>query len=144
MKRNGDNMTTETVNMLIAKAILAREQSYCPYSNFSVGASLLTDHGAVYTGSNIESASYTPTVCAERVAIFSAVHAGERSFSAIAIVGGKKDEFISSFCAPCGVCRQVMAEFCSPDFTIILSDGNETKIYTLAELLPESFGPSSL
>lgn len=137
-------MNTETMNMLVGKAILAREQSYCPYSNFAVGAALLTDHGAVYTGANIESASYTPTVCAERVAFFSAVHTGERNFSAIAIVGGKKDEPISAFTPPCGVCRQVMTEFCNEDFTILLFDGSEIRSYTLGELFPSSFGPEKL
>ena len=137
-------MNNDTVNMLVGRAILAREQSYCPYSGFSVGAALLTDHGAVYTGANIESASFTPTVCAERVAFFSALHAGERSFSAIAIVGGKKEDIISSFTPPCGVCRQVMSEFCGRDFEIILFDGNEAKTYTLSELFPESFGADKL
>lgn len=137
-------MNTEQMNMLVGKAILAREQSYCPYSNFAVGAALLTDHGAVYSGANIESASYTPTVCAERVAFFSAVHAGERNFSAIAIVGGKKDAPISSFTPPCGVCRQVMTEFCDKDFTILLCDGSEIRSYTLGELFPESFGSDKL
>lgn len=137
-------MNNDTVNMLVGRAILAREQSYCPYSGFAVGAALLTDHGAVYTGANIESASFTPTVCAERVAFFSALHAGERSFSAIAIVGGKKEDIISSFTPPCGVCRQVMSEFCDRDFEIILFDGNEAKTYTLSELFPESFGSDKL
>lgn len=137
-------MNTDTVNTLIGRAILAREQSYCPYSGFAVGAALLTGHGAVYTGANIESASFTPTVCAERVAFFGALHAGERSFEAIAIVGGKKDDMISSFTPPCGVCRQVMSEFCDKDFSIILFDGNETKIHTLGELFPESFGSDKL
>ncbi len=130
--------------MLVGRAILAREQSYCPYSGFAVGAALLTDHGAVYTGANIESASFTPTVCAERVAFFTALHAGERSFSAIAIVGGKKEDIISSFTPPCGVCRQVMSEFCDENFEIILFDGSVTKIYTLSELFPESFGSDKL
>ncbi len=133
-------MNNDTINMLVGRAILAREQSYCPYSEFAVGAALLTDHGAVYTGANIESASFSPTVCAERVAFFSAVHAGERSFAAIAIVGGKKDDIVSSFTPPCGVCRQVMCEFCGEDFEIILFDGRQTRVYTLSELFPESFG----
>lgn len=137
-------MNTEITSTLIGKALLAREQSYCPYSNFSVGAALLTDHGKIYTGANIESVSFTPTVCAERVAFFSAVHAGERSFSAIAIVGGKKDLPLSDFAPPCGVCRQVMVEFCDKDFEIILFNGRDIKTFTLGEIFPESFGTDKL
>ena len=125
--------------MLSEAAIKAREKSYCPYSGFAVGAALLTEDGRIYTGANIESASYTPTVCAERVAFFSAVHQGERNFSAIAIAGGKATEAVSDFTPPCGVCRQVMTEFCKKDFNIILTNGNDIKIFTLAELFPEVF-----
>ena len=136
---------TDKERLDLAKtAVSAREASYCPYSNFAVGAALLTDDGKIYTGANIESASYTPTVCAERVAFFTAVHKGERNFSAIAIVGGKKENPISDFCAPCGVCRQVMTEFAGADFEIILFDGKQTKSYTLAELMPVSFEKSNL
>lgn len=137
-------MEQATIQMLTERALEAREKSYSPYSGFAVGAALLTSDGQVYTGANIECASFTPTVCAERVAFFGAVHAGARRFSAIAIVGGKAGEAIDSFCAPCGVCRQVMAEFCSADFTVILFDGTQYKTYTLGELLPESFGPGNL
>ena len=137
-------MTNKERLELVERAIKAREASYSPYSSFSVGAALITEDGKVYTGANIESSSYTPTVCAERVAFFSAVHAGERKFKAIAIVGGKSDNPISEFCSPCGVCRQVMAEFAGKDFEIILSDANTVKVYTLEELLPFSFGKDNL
>lgn len=137
-------MDSTDMQALIRRAILAREKSYSPYSGFAVGAALLTADGQIFTGANIESAAFTPTVCAERVAFFSAIHAGARQFAAIAIVGGKAGEEISAACAPCGVCRQVMAEFCSADFKIILYDGVREKIYTLGELLPESFGPGNL
>lgn len=129
---------------LIEAAVEAREKSYSPYSGFSVGAALLSASGKVYTGANIESASYTPTVCAERVAFFTAVHSGERDFSAIAIVGGSSEKGISSFTPPCGVCRQVMAEFAKADLEIILYDGKEIKVFTLFELLPMGFGKSNL
>lgn len=137
-------MNQETLKMLVQKALDAREESYSPYSGFSVGAALLTVGGDVYTGANIESASYTPTVCAERVAFFSAVHNGARDFSAIAVVGGHSGEPVSSFVPPCGVCRQVMAEFCKADFSVILYDGQASKVYTLGDLLPESFDSTNL
>ena len=137
-------MTNKEKHELVEKAIKAREASYSPYSSFAVGAALVTADGKIYTGANIESSSYTPTVCAERVAFFSAVHAGEKKFKAIAIVGGKAENPISEFCSPCGVCRQVMAEFCGKDFEIILSDGSSLRAYTLEELLPFSFGKDNL
>lgn len=121
---------------------LAREamtRAYAPYSGFKVGAALLCADGTVYQGANIENASFSPTICAERTAFFKAVYDGKRDFTAIAVVGGK-DGVISGFFPPCGVCRQVMREFCQDDFVIILggADGAyETK--TLKELLPFSF-----
>jgi cytidine deaminase len=118
---------------------MAREKSYSPYSGFSVGAALLTSDGRVYTGANIENASFTPTVCAERVALFSAVHDGVRDFAAIAIVGAKDGDPVSQFCPPCGVCRQVLSEFMNGDFLILLYDGSDIKEYTLANLLPARF-----
>ena len=124
--------------ILITKAVEAMEKSYSPYSDFKVGAALLSKSGKVYTGCNIENASYSPTCCAERTAFFKAVSEGEKDFTAIAVVGGKNGE-ISSMCSPCGVCRQVMAEFCGKDFMIILSDGKLTKAHTFEKLLPESF-----
>ena len=132
-------MNTERYSGLVKKAIEARKKSYSPYSAFSVGAALLCADGTVYTGANIENASYTPTVCAERVAFFSALHEGQRDFCAIAIVGGKSGEEICEYCPPCGVCRQVISEFCGDDFEIILSDGKENKVLTLKELLPYRF-----
>lgn len=121
----------------------ARAYSYTPYSNFAVGAALLTKSGKVYTGCNIESASYTPTNCAERTAVFKAVSEGEREFATIAVIGGPAGEK-GKFCAPCGVCRQVLREFCTPDFRILLGTPDEVQTFTLEELLPTSFGPSDL
>ena len=132
-------MNNETVSMLVKKANEAREKSYCPYSGFAVGAALLCSDGTIYTGANIENASYTPTICAERVAFFQAVHAGHREFTAIAIVGGAKGKEINSLCTPCGVCRQVMSEFCKGDFKIILSDGKTDSVFTLDDMLPHRF-----
>lgn len=137
-------MTNEIIKSLIDSAIAAKSKSYSPYSDFKVGAALLTKNGKVYTGANIESVSFTPTICAERVAFFTAVHNGEKEFSAIAVVGSKANEDISSFCPPCGVCRQVMAEFCDSDFTVILYDGKTAKTYTLGELMPASFDKNNL
>lgn len=132
-------MKQEILDLLLEKALQARQKSYCPYSHFSVGAALLAKDGSIYTGANIENASYTPTVCAERVAFFDAVHAGARAFKAIAIVGGSEGENPATFCPPCGVCRQVMSEFCTKDFQIILYDGTQSKAYTLDELFPLRF-----
>lgn len=124
-------------------AVNAMKKAYAPYSHFTVGAALLTSEGKVYTGCNIENASYTPTVCAERVAFFSAVRDGCRSFEKIAIVGGKDGE-ITSFTYPCGVCRQVMREFCGGDFTLVFFDGSKMIERTLDELMPYSFTPRDL
>ncbi len=124
---------------LIEKAIEARKMAYAPYSEFCVGAALLCKDGTVYTGCNIENASYGACNCAERTAIFKAVSEGAGDFEAIAIVGGKLGESIS-FCPPCGICRQVMAEFCDADtFRIVLSDGEVERIYTLDEMMPYRF-----
>lgn len=121
----------------IAKKML--EKSYAPYSKFHVGAALLAKNGKVYTGCNVENAAYGPSNCAERTAVFKAVSEGDREFEAIAIVGGP-DGIIKDYCAPCGVCRQVLSEFCSKDFKIILCNSEDNiKCFTLAELLPESF-----
>ncbi len=103
----------------------ARESSYSPYSNITVGAALLCGSGKVYTGANIENAAYSPSVCAERVAIFSAINAGERELVAIAVAGGKRGEGARKAFTPCGVCRQVMAEFCKDNLKVILSEENE-------------------
>lgn len=130
---------------LVNLAIEAREHSYCPYSNFAVGAALLTKDGKVYQGCNIENSAFGPTNCAERTAFFTAVYQGEREFEAIAVVGGKASEPIKDLCAPCGVCRQVMREFCKNDFKIYLSKGDGTVLETtLIEMLPYSFGKEDL
>ena len=130
------------VEKLIDTAIEQLKFSYTPYSNFKVGAALLTKSGKIYTGCNIENASYTPTNCAERTAFFKAVSEGVRDFQAICIVGGK-DGKLTEYTAPCGVCRQVMMEFCNPKtFQIILAvDKERYEIYTLEELMPLAFGP---
>ena len=132
-------MTNITEKELCELALQAMERSYSPYSTYKVGAALLVGSGKVYLGANIENAAYSPTVCAERVAFFKAVNEGEREFSAIAICGGKDGDAVSFF-SPCGVCRQVMTEFCVPDFDVILckKDG-EYKKYKLSEILPISF-----
>ncbi len=121
------------------------ENAYTPYSNFKVGVTLHTPEGKIYKGCNIENASYTPTNCAERTAFFKAVSEGEREFDAICIVGGKNG-VLTEYAAPCGVCRQVMMEFCDPEsFQIILAtDTEHYDIYTLKELLPLGFGPANL
>lgn len=131
---------------LVNIALEARKMAYTPYSHHKVGAALLTKAGKVYRGCNIESASYTPTNCAERTAFFKAVSEGERDFEAIAIVGGFEDSDKLGLCAPCGVCRQVMMEFCNPKtFEIILMDENQKlHTYTLEEILPLGFGPVNM
>ena len=133
------------VEKLIDTAIEQLKFSYTPYSNFKVGAALLAKNGEIYTGCNIENASYTPTNCAERTAFFKAVSEGVRDFQAICIVGGK-DGKLTEYTAPCGVCRQVMMEFCDPKtFQIILAiDKERYEIYTLKELMPLGFGPLNL
>lgn len=138
-------MENEQIVSLIQAAAKAREFSYSPYSEYMVGAALLTAEGEIFTGCNIENAAYGPSNCAERTALFKAVSEGKRSFLAIAITGGKRNGE-SDFAAPCGVCRQVMAEFCNPDaFQIIVAKSiTEYKIFTLKELLPEAFGLANL
>ena len=129
---------------LIGLAKQAREAAYAPYSRFLVGAALLCADGTVYIGCNIENAAYTPTNCAERTAFFKAVSEGKREFVAIAIVAGPQDGALSTT-APCGVCRQVMMEFCKPEFRILLGQEGETyRSFTLEELLPQGFGPDNL
>lgn len=123
---------------LIKRAIMAAENAYAPYSGYKVGASLLTKSGKIYDGANIENASYSPTVCAERVAIFKAVFDNEREFSALAVYG-------KNLAYPCGVCRQVLSEFCSPDFKIyVVKDETSFEEITLGELLPKAFTNKNL
>ncbi|NMP37086.1 MAG: cytidine deaminase [Clostridiales bacterium] len=127
------------VPKLIELAKQAAEHSYAPYSGFNVGAALQCSDGEVFLGCNIENSAYTPTVCAERVALFKAVSEGKTNFEAIAVVGGQSGDF-SDFISPCGVCRQALAEFCDEGFKIYLGNNTDNyKVYTLAELLPESF-----
>ena len=130
---------------LISQALSARENAYAPYSGFMVGAALLCKDGTVYTGCNIENAAFTPTNCAERTAFFKAVSEGVKDFQAICVVGGKAG-VLTEYAAPCGVCRQVMMEFCNPEtFQVILAvDKEHYDVYTLKELLPLGFGPSNL
>lgn len=135
-------MQTET---LITAAFAARESAYTPYSHFQVGAALLAADGTIYTGCNIENAAYTPSNCAERTAFFKAVSEGIHTFRAIAIAGGKAGSRKLDYCPPCGVCRQVMREFCGNDFQIILArTPADYRVLTLGELLPDSFGPDDL
>lgn len=128
-----------TQEQLIEQANKAVQYAYAPYSHYRVGAALLTENGDVFTGVNIENASYGATVCAERVAIFKAVSVGQLKFKAIAIVTAQGD-----FPTPCGICRQVMAEFGGPDMAIILSNEEKTEVYRLEELLPLSFTGTNL
>lgn len=141
-------MTNETQNMdskLIKFATDARNLSYAPYSKFSVGAALLCKNLKIFTGCNIENVSFSATNCAERTAFFKAISEGEKDFSAIAIVGGNADDSIKNFCFPCGVCLQVMSEFCDVEkFTVILYNSKILKKYKLCELLPQNFNKNSL
>lgn len=131
---------------LIEAALEARTRAYCQYSGFAVGAALLADNGDLFKGCNIENASFSPTNCAERTAFFKAVSEGVRDFKKIAVVGGKAGETVSSLTYPCGVCRQVMREFCDPEsFEVIVAiDSNNYKKHLLKELLPNGFGPEDL
>ena len=128
---------------LMRMAEAAREHAYAPYSHFCVGAALLTASGKVYTGCNVENAAFTPTNCAERTAFFKAVSEGEREFVAIAVTGGKAGD-APRFCAPCGVCRQVMLEFCGGDFRVLLGNAAAFEAFTLDALVPHSFGAEDM
>jgi cytidine deaminase len=131
---------------LLKEAEKARLNSYAPYSGFTVGAALLAGDGRLFTGCNMENAAFTPGICAERAAVYKAVSEGVRDFECIAIAGGRKNEPADSPCPPCGVCRQVLREFCDPGtFTVIIRDSaGKPSERTLGELLPESFGPDKL
>lgn len=131
---------------LVRQAFEARNKAYAPYSHHKVGAALLGKNGVVYQGCNVENAGYTPTNCAERTAFFKAVSEGQLEFEAIAIVGGMEDAKELNYCAPCGVCRQVMMEFCNPKtFAVIMARSlTDYKEMTLEELLPLGFGPANL
>ena len=139
------SLTLVQKETLIAKAIEARTFSYSPYSQYQVGAALMCDDGTIYTGCNIENAGYGPTNCAERTAFFKAVSEGKKEFRTIAIVGGKAGEPVADYAYPCGVCRQVMAEFCTDKFEILVAKSiTDYREHTLEELLPERFGPANL
>jgi len=136
-----NKLTQAEIDFLLDKAQEARDRAYSPYSHYSVGAALLTADGQVYQGCNIENAGFTPTVCAERTAFFKAVYDGHRAFRAVAVIAtGEEMGF------PCGVCRQVMAEFCDKDFLIITANRDRTKVDVspFETLLPHSFGPKDL
>lgn len=136
----------DMIERLIEDAMRAREYSYSPYSHYQVGAALLAQDGTVYTGANIENAAYSPTNCAERTAFFKAVSEGKRTFAAIAVVGGAEGGPITQYAYPCGVCRQVMMEFCDPHtFQVIVARSQiEYEVRTLEEFLPDGFGPANL
>lgn len=138
-------MDERTIKKMIQTATEQIRFSYAPYSNFKVGASLLSENGDIFTGCNIENAAYSPTNCAERTAFFKAVSQGVRDFQAICIVGGKSGN-VTEYITPCGVCRQVMMEFCNPEtFQIILAvDEEHYRILTLKELLPLGFGAGNI
>lgn len=140
-----NNLEEKTIHALIKKAIEAQKNAYVPYSNFRVGAALLSKNNEIFSGCNIENAAYSPSNCAERTAFFKAVSEGERDFQAIAIVGGENNKF-GTFCPPCGVCRQVMLEFCnSNSFIIILANSiSDYKVFSLAEMMPFAFDKQNL
>ena len=141
----GWNMDQTTVVSLIEKAMEARKVAYAPYSHFSVGAALLGDYGMIYTGCNVENASYGATNCAERTAVFKAVSEGCRSFRAIAICGGTVGKEAEGYAYPCGICRQVLSEFAGPDFEVIVAKSIvDYEIYPLSDLLRCSFGRGNL
>ncbi len=125
---------------LVKEALAAREMAYIPYSGFAVGAALLTKEGKIYRGCNIENAAFSPTNCAERTAFFKAVSEGEREFAAIAIVGGPEGNLPVDYCYPCGVCRQVMAEFCPDDFIVVIGKTEDDyRVHILSDILPFTF-----
>jgi len=131
-------------SQLAKAAIEAKEMSYSPYSNFQVGAALLGKSGKVYKGCNIESASYSPTNCAERTALFKAVSEGEKEFVAIAVTGSPKGKD-AEYCYPCGVCRQMLKEFANDDMVVIIAKTEDDyRVHSFAEILPYSFGPADL
>lgn len=141
-----DNIqSSKMIARLADMALEARKQAYTPYSNYTVGAALLTADNKIYSGCNIENASYGATNCAERTAFFKAVSEGERDFKAIAIAGGIRGQEPTDYAYPCGICRQVMKEFCGDDFQIIVVKSSaDYQVFTLAELLPYGFGGESI
>ena len=146
--RPADGAVYEEAVLLMKKAQEVRKNAYTPYSHFAVGAALLGSDGVIYTGCNVENAAYSPGNCAERTAVFKAVSEGCKRFEAVAVVGAKEEEVPqagAAVCSPCGVCRQVLREFCDEKtFRVYLTDGVSLFCYTLEELLPLSFGPENL
>ncbi|MCM1267440.1 MAG: cytidine deaminase [Bacteroidales bacterium] len=143
---NDRHLSKQEIGELVKRAIEARKKSYSPYSHYQVGAALLCEDGKIVTGCNIENAAYGPSVCAERTAFFKAVSEGARGFRAIAVVGSPEGEELTQYAYPCGVCRQVMREFCEPEhFQVIVAKSEEDcQVMTLMSLLPESFGPENV
>ena len=134
------NLNKEMIAKLMCSALMARQNAYSPYSGFSVGAALLTAEGEVFTGCNVENMAYPAGLCAERVALFSAVAAGHRKFRALAVCGGTAGQEPEDFCMPCGMCRQALSEFCGPDMEVYVGKGpEEFRRFTLGELLPHAF-----
>lgn len=147
LKQTADGRIYEEAVLLLQKAWEARKNAYAPYSYFTVGAALLAEDGSIFTGCNVENAAYSPGNCAERTAVFKAVSEGKRSFVSIAVAGAKEGSTPGgeNVCTPCGVCRQVMAEFChGKEFRIYVTDGKNVFCCTLEELLPSAFGPAHL
>ena len=138
----------EDIKLLILHALKSRKNAYAPYSRYKVGAAIMTAENKIYGGFNIECAAYSVCNCAERTALFRAIYDGHNKFKAIAVVGGNEDEVdkLSSFAFPCGMCRQALREFCDPkEFKVIIAKSVEDfKIFTLEDLLPQSFGPDNL
>lgn len=135
------NINKDEIQKLIESAFSARENSYSPYSRFAVGAALMTEYGKIYSAANVENASYPVGICAERVVVSYAVSGGERTFKAMAVVGGRQDTYpLTDYCTPCGMCRQFLSEFCGKDFIIISAKSKtDYRIFTLEEMLPYSF-----
>ena len=145
MKETNMDGTLQEKKTLIRAALDARQNAYVPYSHYRVGAALLTKGGRIYAGCNVENASYGAANCAERTAFFKAVSEGERSFAAIAIAGGLDGQEVAEYAYPCGICRQIMQEFCGPDFKIFVVRSQEDyREYTLEQLLPCGFGGDSI
>ena len=136
-----EQLDKSTIETLIEKAFSMLDYAYVPYSRYTVGAALLAKNGKIYTGCNIENVTFGATNCAERTAVFKAVSEGVKEFKAIAVVGGPQKK-ITGFCTPCGICRQVLREFCDGDFIFILAKSKtEYRLMTMNEILPESFKP---
>ena len=140
-----EKLSDDLIARLVSSALAARSKAYAPYSRFAVGAAVLAASGEIYCGANVENASYPAGICAERNAIAHAVASGERRLAAIAICGGR-DGAVDGYCAPCGICRQTMREFCDPEeFRVVVARStSDYKVYPLDQLLPESFGPEAL